>query len=108
MAESRPNRPAPRPAAKPAVKPASSKNKMQAGTLFTKDNHKWMMIGGALIVLGYIAMAGGRSIDPTQFKAADVYSPLRITVAPLLVLAGFGTLIWAILKKPATSNTTTP
>jgi Protein of unknown function (DUF3098) len=85
--------------AKPAKKTSSGPR--SAGVLFTKENHKWMMIGGALMVLGFIAMAGGKSVDPTQFKPADVYSPMRITIAPLLVLLGLGTLVFAIMKKPA-------
>ncbi len=84
----------------PQNRPTAKKNSdKSAGTLFTKENHKWMIIGGALIVIGYIAMSGGKSIDPTQFKPEEVYSTLRITIAPLLILAGLGTLVYAILRK---------
>jgi membrane-bound ClpP family serine protease len=74
-------------------------HKREAGTLFTKENHKWMIIGGALIVLGFIAMSGGKAIDPTQFKPEAVYSTMRITIAPILVLLGLCVLVYAILKK---------
>lgn len=87
---------------KPQVKTSAavkSKTNRNAGILFTKENHKWMIIGGALIVIGYIAMSGGKSIDPTQFNTGDVYSPLRITVAPILILLGLGTFVYAIMKS---------
>lgn len=70
-----------------------------AGVLFTKENQKWMIIGGVLIVLGFILMSGGKS-DPNEFDPSKVYSPLRITIAPILILAGLGLEVFAIMKKP--------
>jgi Protein of unknown function (DUF3098) len=79
----------------------ASKTKVvkNAGTLFTKENHKWMIIGGAIIALGYFLMSGGKSINPNEFEPKEVYSTMRITIAPLLVLAGLGVLVYAILRK---------
>jgi hypothetical protein len=59
------------------------------------------MLGGlALIALGMFLMSGGQSnTDPTVFNKAAVYSPIRITVAPLLILAGLVIEIVAIFKK---------
>ncbi len=70
-----------------------------AGTLFTKENHKWITIGGVLMVLGFIIMAGGKSNDANAFNTNEVYSFIRITLAPVLILAGLGTLVYAIMKK---------
>jgi hypothetical protein len=45
-------------------------------------------------------MVGGKSDDPNQFHADQVYSTRRITVAPILILAGFVIEIFAIFRKP--------
>ena len=59
------------------------------------------MIGGAVVIaLGFILMAGGKSADPTQFNDDEIYSTTRITIAPLLIIAGFVLEIVAIMKKP--------
>lgn len=76
-----------------------SSKKQNAGTLFTKVNHKLMLIAGAVIALGFILMAGGKSPDPTQFNVNEVYSTMRITIAPLLVLIGLGLMVYAIMKN---------
>jgi len=68
--------------------------------IFTKDNYRWMLIGIVVIALGMILMAGGKSnTDPTVFNKSAVYSPMRITVAPILILAGLIIEIFAIFKK---------
>ena len=72
-------------------------------SMFTKDNYRWMMIGLAVIALGMVLMAGGKiNTDPSVFNKDAVYSPLRITVAPLLILLGLGIEVFAIFKKPKT------
>jgi hypothetical protein len=72
----------------------------ESGSLFGKKNHGWMLGGLALIALGMFLMSGGQSnTDPTVFNKAAVYSPIRITVAPLLILAGLVIEIVAIFKK---------
>ena len=72
----------------------------ESGSLFGKKNYDWMLGGLALIALGMFLMSGGQSnTDPTVFNKAAVYSPIRITVAPLLILAGLVIEIVAIFKK---------
>lgn len=61
-------------------------------------NYKLLAIGLAVIVIGFILMAGGGSDDPNVFNE-EVYSFRRITLAPIVVLAGFIFEIYAILKK---------
>jgi hypothetical protein len=68
-------------------------------TLFGKQNLLWMLIGAVVIVLGFLLMAGGKSEDPTVFNEAEVYSTTRITIAPLLIIAGLVIEIYAIMKK---------
>jgi hypothetical protein len=64
--------------------------------LFGKRAYQIMGIGIALIVLGFVLMTGGGSDDPNVFNP-EMYSPLRIRLAPTLVLAGFAALVVAIL-----------
>jgi hypothetical protein len=48
-------------------------------------------------------MMGGKSSDPTVFNAEELFSFRRITLAPVVVVAGFVFEIWAIMKKPKSS-----
>jgi hypothetical protein len=66
---------------------------------FGKSNYIWMAIGAALIILGMILMSGGKSADPNVFNANEVYSFRRITLAPIVIIAGFIVEIYAIFKK---------
>ena len=65
-----------------------------------KENYKLIAIGFAVIVVGFLLMVGGKSEDPSKFSD-DIFSFRRITLAPLIVLAGFVFEIWAIMKKPS-------
>lgn len=69
-------------------------------SIFSKNNYTWMLIGVVVIALGMFLMAGGRSDDPKVFNKDEVYSFTRITVAPILILAGLVIEIYAIFKKP--------
>ena len=66
---------------------------------FGKSNYIWMLAGAALIVLGMFLMSGGKSADPTIFNTDEVYSFRRITLAPIVSVAGFIVEIFAIFKK---------
>jgi hypothetical protein len=68
--------------------------------LFSKKNY-WLMLGGlALIAVGMFLMSGGQSnTDPAVFNKEAVYSPMRITVAPILILAGLVVEVIAIFKR---------
>ncbi len=67
---------------------------------FDKSNYTWMLIGAAVMILGFLLMAGGRSDDPNVFKPEEVYSTTRITIAPMLILAGLVIEIYAIFRNP--------
>lgn len=71
-----------------------------AGFALGKENYKLLAIGFAIIVIGFILMIGGRSDDPNVFNGNEIFSFQRITLAPVVVLAGFIFEIWAIMKKP--------
>ena len=57
-----------------------------------------LAIGFAVILLGFVLMAGGGSDSPDQFNYA-MFSWRRITLAPILVIGGFVIEIYAILKR---------
>lgn len=67
--------------------------------LFGKENYMWMLIGLAVLAIGFFLMAGGKSADPNVFDPNVVYSTTRITIAPMLIIAGFIIEIFAIMKK---------
>ena len=72
--------------------------------LFNEVNYKFLLIGIAVIVLGFILMMGGGSDDPKVFNEAELFSFTRIRIAPTTVLIGFGITIYSIFKKPAISK----
>ena len=71
-----------------------------ATNLFGRENYIWILAGIAIIGLGLILMAGGKSSDPNVFDPKEVYSTTRITIAPILILTGLGLGVFAIFRKP--------
>ena len=69
-------------------------------SIFSKDNYIWMLAGLLVIAIGMFLLAGGKSDDPSKFNPKEVYSTTRITVAPILILAGLVIEIFAIFRKP--------
>lgn len=74
-------------------------NEQKSEFLFHSINYKILLIGIAVITLGFILMSGGGSEDPTVFNE-DIFNFRRIRLAPTTVLIGFGITIYAILKNP--------
>lgn len=64
-----------------------------------RENYKLLAIGFGIIVLGFLLMLGGKAESPDVFNE-DIFSFRRITLAPIVVVAGFAFEIWAIMKKP--------
>lgn len=73
-------------------------NEQKPEFLFDKVNYKILLIGIAVIALGFILMSGGGSDDPKVFSE-DIFSFRRIRLAPTIVLIGFGIVIFSIFKK---------
>ena len=69
------------------------------GIALSRTNIYVLLVGIAFVVIGFILMSGGASDDPSKFNP-EVFSSTRITVAPILVLLGFGINIAAIMLKP--------
>ena len=64
----------------------------------TRRNYILLAVGFAVIILGFILMAGGGSDSPDEFKCTK-FSWRRIALAPILVIDGFVIEIFAILKR---------
>lgn len=75
------------------------KKQNESKPLFGMINFILFGIGAALIILGYYLMSGGGSDDPNVFNP-DIFNSTRITVAPIVIMAGFIVNIVAIMKKP--------
>ena len=59
-----------------------------------------MVVAVAVVVLaGLWLMQGGASTDPDVFSEA-IFSTRRITIAPIVVLTGYGMMFYALLKRP--------
>jgi hypothetical protein len=80
----------------PTKQPTQDEGKFALG----KQNYKLLLIGFAIIVLGFLLMIGGGSKDPNVFSN-EIFSFRRITLAPIVVLFGFIFEIYAIMKKPS-------
>ena len=65
---------------------------------FGRENYKWLIIGVVIILLGNILMIGGGSDDPSVFNP-EIFGFQRITLAPVVILAGFATVLIAIVRK---------
>jgi len=78
-------------------------NKEKLNFALGRENYKLLAIGFVIIVVGFLLMLGGKSEDPNEFSD-KIFSFRRITLAPLVVLAGFIFEIWAIMKKPENSD----
>ncbi|TMI78263.1 MAG: DUF3098 domain-containing protein [Bacteroidetes bacterium] len=79
---------------------SSAQKETKTFPIFEKDNYMWMLGGIVVMAIGLILMVGGKSDDPNQFHPDQVYSTTRITIAPILILAGLVLEIFAIFRKP--------
>ena len=76
------------------------KENSKADFALGKENIKFLIIGALIIIVGFLLMMGGGSNDPNVFNTAEIFSPRRIILAPVVVMFGFAFEIWAIMKKP--------
>ncbi len=65
---------------------------------FNKTNYILLAIGMAIIILGFILMSGSGT-EEGLFNP-DIFSARRIKVAPLVSLAGFIFVMFAIMYRP--------
>ncbi len=65
---------------------------------FDRINYFLLTIGMAVVVIGFILMSGSGSSE-NEFNP-EIFSALRIRVAPLVCFAGFAFMIYGIMHKP--------
>ena len=70
---------------------------------FDKVNFILSAIGMAVVILGFILMSGSGSTE--QAFNPEVFSTMRIKVAPVVCFVGFVSIIYAIIRKPKDINT---
>jgi len=75
---------------------------------FLSINYRWLFLGLALNVLGFLLMIGGGTNDPNVFNEQALFSPIRLTVSPMLIIGGYIVMIFAIMKKNKVSKTSDP
>jgi Protein of unknown function (DUF3098) len=67
---------------------------------FNAKNYKLLLLGLGVNILGFLLMIGGGAPDPSKFDASQLFSTTRITIAPMLIVAGYIIIMYAIMKKP--------
>jgi hypothetical protein len=67
--------------------------------VFGRNNIILILIGMGITLVGFVLMIGGGSEDPNVFNKEELFSHVRITFAPLLVIAGYAVVIYGIMKK---------
>lgn len=66
---------------------------------FTRQNYRLLIIAISIITIGFLLMIGGGSDDPNVFSD-KIFNFRRLTLSPILVLAGYIIAIFAIMKRP--------
>ena len=62
--------------------------------VFTKENYILLIIGVALIFIGFLMMYLENEIDGF----------ISLYLSPILIVGGFSEIVYAIMKRPAPSN----
>jgi uncharacterized membrane protein len=72
--------------------------------VFGKENFIILAISIVLVIVGFWLMSGAKTTEETGFDPA-IFSARRIIIAPIVTMAGFILVVWAILKKPKDPTT---
>ncbi len=67
--------------------------------LFNDKNYKLIAAGLGLIFLGLLLMSGGHMPDNNTWDESLIYSFRRITLAPMVIIAGLVVEIYAVFYK---------
>jgi hypothetical protein len=67
--------------------------------VFGRANFIILSISILLVIIGFWLMSGAKTTEETGFNPA-IFSARRIVIAPIITMAGFILVVWAILKKP--------
>lgn len=65
---------------------------------FDKVNFLLLAAGMAVVIIGFLLMAGGEST--TEAYDPSIFNSMRIKVAPAVCFVGFVSMIYAVMRKP--------
>ena len=65
---------------------------------FDKVNFILLAVSMVVVIIGFVLMSGGGSTE--EAYDPSIFSPMRITVAPVVCLIGFLSMVYAIIRKP--------
>lgn len=91
-----------RPAPAPARRTEKKLNLFSTGSnelIFGKENYLWIGAGLVLVLVGLATMVGGAMPSPDVWDESLIYSFRRITLAPMIMLAGFVAVLVGIFRK---------
>ncbi|MDP4701246.1 MAG: DUF3098 domain-containing protein [Saprospiraceae bacterium] len=77
----------------------SKPQQVQMEMLFNKNNFIWMGGGILLVAIGLVLMSGGNMPSPDVWDETIIYSPVRMVIAPIFILAGLVIEVFAIFRK---------
>lgn len=66
---------------------------------FGKENFILLAISIVIIIIGFVLLSGGKTTEETGFDPS-IFNTRRIFIAPVVIMVGFFSVIYAILKKP--------
>jgi hypothetical protein len=95
------------PAPAPARRTEKKESLFNVGSnelIYGRNNFIWMGAGLALVVAGLVAMSGGAMPSPDVWDESIIYSFRRITLAPIMMVAGFIVTTIGIFKKNNTET----
>lgn len=71
----------------------------KTGFAFNKQNYTLIIVGLVFLGIGFLLLIGGGSDDPNVFNDS-IFNFRRLTLSPILILAGYIIEIFAIMKLP--------
>ncbi|MCL1937852.1 MAG: DUF3098 domain-containing protein [Candidatus Azobacteroides sp.] len=66
---------------------------------FGRENFILLAISLIIIIVGFLLVSGGKTTEETGFDPS-IFNTRRLLIAPIVLVIGFGSVIYAILKKP--------
>lgn len=69
---------------------------------FDRINCILLAVGMLVVIIGFVLMSGGGTGNHSYNP--EIFSPMRIKVAPVVCFVGFVSMIYAIMRKPKDGN----
>ncbi len=91
--------PANTPLEKPEIRKTIPQQQVWNKMVLGRENYMLILLGVIVLIIGFILMSGGKYTDPNVFNGDELYSPRRITIAPIVVIIGFSIEVYAIFHK---------